>query len=90
VAAAETVKRVLLSLAVGAGVGTVAAILIAPVMIEWWASPAIPTVCSCTEQISWALSRMQTSLAISSGVFALLGAIAVEVIRWARGKRAAA
>lgn len=85
VSAKVIAKRVLLSLLVGSGVGTLLAILIGPSIIEWWATPAIPTVCSCTEQVAWALHRFRTAMAVSAMVSAALAILAVEVRTRAAG-----
>lgn len=87
VAAKQVAKRVLLSLLAGAGAGTILAVLIAPAFISWWASPAMPTVCSCTEQIGWALDRFRTSLGIFAAVAAGASVVLVEVVRALRAKK---
>ncbi len=76
-----TLKRILLSLLVGAGAGTLLALLVAPGILEWWAKPAVPTVCSCVEQIQWALTSLRKTAATSAGIAAVLGIVGVEIVR---------
>ncbi|MCK6546020.1 hypothetical protein L6R52_09135 [Myxococcota bacterium] len=81
-------RRVAISLFVGLGVGVLAAALVAPSMIEWFNSPAVPTAFACTEQVRWALERYRTSLAISGLVAAVIAVVLVEVVRSLRAKKA--
>jgi hypothetical protein len=83
----DIAKRVSLTFVVGAAMGIVIAVWIAPGFLEWWAKPAVPTVCSCVEQIEWALSRMRVSLGISAVVFAGLAVVVVEIYRRIRGHK---
>jgi hypothetical protein len=90
VSSKEVAKRISLTLVVGAAVGIVISVMIAPGFIQWWAKPAIPTVCSCVEQIEWALSRMRQSLAVFAVIFALIAVALVEIYRRVRAKKPAA
>jgi hypothetical protein len=85
-----TFKRVLIALLVGAGVGTMGAMLIAPGLIEWYSTPAVPNPTSCGPQIEWALSKLRFSLTITSGVCALVAVIVAQIFHVRRSRRLAA
>jgi hypothetical protein len=86
----EAAKRISLTVLVGAAFGIVFSVMVSPGFIEWWAKPAVPTVCSCVEQIEWALSRMRQSLAVFAIVFAMVTVAIVEIYRRIRAKKPAA
>jgi hypothetical protein len=79
-------KRVLLTLIVGAACAMLIAFFLAPGLIEWYATPGIPTVCSCSEQIQWAFQKMRTSLSVAGFVGAVVAVAAVELFRRFRGQ----
>jgi len=81
-------KRIVVSLFVGAGLGMVAAFLIAPGAIEWYANPGSPNAISCAPSVEWALAKMRASIEIAGLIGAVLALIAVEVFRWLRKSRA--
>lgn len=80
-------KRIALTLIVGAAAGVLIALLVAPGMIEWWAKPALPTVCSCVEQIQWALARLRISLFIAAAITAAIAVVLVEIVRRRRAPK---
>ena len=80
-------KRVSFTAVLGAGLGLVIAFLIAPSAIEWYANPAVPTVCSCVEQIQWALGKMRSSLEVGAFVSAVCTVAAVELVHRLRGHK---
>jgi hypothetical protein len=80
-------KRIAFTLVLGAALGVVIAFLIAPSAIEWYANPAVPTVCSCAEQIQWALGKMRSSLETAAVVSAVITVAAVEIFRRIRGPK---
>jgi hypothetical protein len=82
-----TVKRTLIALLVGAGVGTLGALLIAPGLIEWWSTPAVPNPIDCGPKIEWALTKMRQSLVIASAVCAVLAIVVAQVVHVWRTRR---
>lgn len=83
----ETASRVAITLLAGIGLGALVAALIAPGIIEWFNSPAVPSAFQCTEQVSWALSRFRTSLWVSAAIAGVVAVVLVEVVRSVRGKK---
>jgi hypothetical protein len=87
VAFKDSAKRIFISVQAGLAFGFLIALLIAPSVLEWFATPAIPTVCSCNEQIAWALGRLRSTLIISALIAALVAVTVVEIVRVVRGKK---
>jgi hypothetical protein len=77
----NTLRRLAFSLLVGALLGTLGAVFVAPSVLEWFASPAIPNALSCVDAVSWALGRFRLII-LSAAVGVGLGTLVlVEVLR---------
>ena len=83
------VKRLLTGMLIGAGLGAVGALLIAPRAIAWYSTPAIPNITSCEPSVVWALDRLRESLLISSAVLGVIAAVIAQVIHVRRARTAA-
>lgn len=84
-----TLKRILIGLSAGAAVGMAGALLVAPAILSWWARPAVPTMCSCVEQVDWALSNLRQSQLFAGLAAAVAVAAVAELVRWRRSRRTA-
>lgn len=77
----NTLRRLTFSLLVGALLGTLGAVFIAPGILEWFASPAIPNSLSCVDAVGWALGRFRFIILSAAGIVGLATLILVEVLR---------
>lgn len=78
----NTLRRLTFSLLVGALLGTLGAVFIAPGVLEWWfASPAVPSSVSCNDPVAWALARFRFIILSAAGIVGIATIILVEVLR---------
>jgi hypothetical protein len=77
----NTLRRLAFSLLIGALLGTLGAVFVAPGVLEWFASPAIPNSLSCVEPVTWALSRFRLIILCAAGGVGLGTLVLVEVLR---------
>ncbi len=82
-------KKILVSLAVGAFLGMVVGTWIGPAFLSWFASPAIPNAFNCTREVDWAMSRLIWTQAIAGLVGAVLAAVVGAMASRALAQRAA-
>lgn len=81
-----TRKRLIWALILGAAIGEILAVWLAPKYIIWYFDPPVEMAVNCREPIVWALARLQTAQMWGLIVGALLGLVAVLAI----GRRSSA
>ena len=81
-----TLKRLLVALLVGAGVGMLITMFTAPGFIVWWDTPTVPPVMSCIEQERSAVNRLREAQLVAASVCSVLAMVLAQVIHVRRGK----
>lgn len=90
---AHVLKRLLLSLVLGAMAGDVITLLLAPNMLTWFATPGTGTaLCNCAETAQQTAQSLIRAQLIGTGIGAVVGMVLGElfsaVLRSAKAKRA--
>jgi hypothetical protein len=81
-----TLKRLLVAILVGAGVGMLITMFVAPNFIVWWDTPTVPTLVSCTEQERSAVTRLREAQLIAGAVCSVLAMVVAQIFHARRGK----
>ncbi len=68
-----TRKRLLWAIILGAAIGEILAVWLAPKYIIWYFDPPVEMGFNCKAPIAWALARLQTTQLFALGVGAVLG-----------------
>ena len=90
---AHVLKRLLLSLVVGAMVGDVITVLFAPNALTWFATPGTGTaLCNCAETAKETAQALVRAQLVGTGIGALVGMVIGELISavWRSRKKKAA
>lgn len=75
------IKKMFFAAALGALLGLVAVLWLAPSLITWWFQPPVNVGVDCSPALAWAFRAMRRWILYATGAGALLGLIAAFFLR---------